>query len=69
MRNETGSDLAVLDIPVPAATALIQRNRVVHLVSRIAPGLSDAALAELASIADQLRCAEGLPPVEFTAQW
>ncbi|MEV0247087.1 hypothetical protein AB0H76_10910 [Nocardia sp. NPDC050712] len=45
------------------------RSRAMHLFSRVAPGLSDAALAELVTIADQLRRAEGLPPVEFTAQW
>ncbi|MEU8898798.1 hypothetical protein [Nocardia sp. NPDC048505] len=46
-----------------------ERSRAVHLLSRVAPGLSDASLAELASVADELRSAEGLPPAEFTAQW
>jgi hypothetical protein len=58
-QNTAGTYLAPLD----------GRNRALHLVSRVAPGLSDAALAELVSAADQLRHEEGLLPVEFTAQW
>ncbi|WP_157535491.1 hypothetical protein [Nocardia inohanensis] len=40
-----------------------------RLALRVAPGLSDAALAELTTAAERLRREEGLPPVELTAQW
>ncbi len=61
-------DPNAIDGPMPAPT-LDRRNRIVHLVSRIAPGLSDTALDELAAFADQLRHEEGLPPIRLTARW
>ncbi|MGW0246672.1 hypothetical protein ACWDYH_08540 [Nocardia goodfellowii] len=70
LQNRAGSFLEVLgDRRAVATTAPDQRNHAVHLVSRVAVGLSDEALAELVSVADQLRSQEGLLPVELTAQW
>ncbi|MGV9664912.1 hypothetical protein [Nocardia niigatensis] len=71
LQNGNGSYLVEIDSQVVAAaeSARGERSRAVHLMSRVAPGLSDTALAELAAVADRLRREEGLPPVEFTAQW
>ncbi|GAB2662817.1 hypothetical protein GCM10027088_46760 [Nocardia goodfellowii] len=70
MQNRAGSFLEVLgDRMAVATTVHDQRNHAVHLVSRVAAGLSDEALAELVTVADQLRSQEGLLPVELTAQW
>ncbi|WP_067993052.1 hypothetical protein [Nocardia pseudobrasiliensis] len=54
---------------IDGQSALDRHNRTVHLVSRVAPGLSDTALDELAAFADRLRHEEGLPPIRLTARW
>ncbi|MEV6279957.1 hypothetical protein [Nocardia sp. NPDC051832] len=69
LQNTVGSSSAAALDGREAMPTPDHRNRTVHLVSRVAPGLSDAALAELISVAERLRREEGLVPVELTAQW
>ncbi|WP_157762592.1 hypothetical protein [Nocardia yamanashiensis] len=67
--NDIGSYPALEHRMLAARAAAGRYGRTVHLAVRVAPGLSEAALAELATTADQLRLKEGLPPAELTAQW
>ncbi|MFB7719440.1 hypothetical protein [Nocardia sp. NPDC056100] len=68
--NTIGAPAIPADQSMPLERAAADRHsRAMHLMVRLAPGLSDSALADLAIAADRLRGQEGLPPIEFTAQW